>query len=78
MAGLKSMDEVLQQLKSYNDQKMDELLQKFNEVRAEKKLARAAAKAEEVLEKVEEVVESTPAKASMDKWMKLLDELGKK
>ena len=75
------MEDVLARLRTFNDQKLEELLKQYNVVRAARKLERernaAKAKLEEAVVKAAEPVEVSPAQASMDKWMKLLDRMSK-
>jgi len=75
------MEDVLAQLRTFNDQKLEELLKQYNVIRAARKIERermaAKIKAGEVVEKAAEPTEVTPAQASMEKWMNLLDRMSK-
>ncbi|WP_195572232.1 hypothetical protein [Paenibacillus sp. 1001270B_150601_E10] len=81
MADIKNIDDVLEQLKAYNERKMQALFAAAREKRLKQKLERANHSVNDAVKKVEEVIEESvepKANETLDRWKSLLDQLGKK
>ncbi|MGZ9585755.1 hypothetical protein [Paenibacillus marinisediminis] len=78
MDNLKSMDDVLERLKALNEKKLEEMMNSYGRVRAKRKRERLVAPINDIPEVVEKASQSSAVDASMDQWLKLLNELGRK
>lgn len=80
MAEVKNMNDVLDRLRLANEKKIEELLATYNTTRALRKKVRAeaAAQIDNIPEIVKDATQKTAVDETMDRWLKLLDGLGKK
>ncbi|MCG7407355.1 hypothetical protein MH117_07975 [Paenibacillus sp. ACRRX] len=78
MENINNMEDVLAQIKKFNERKMESLMAQLREARAQRKLERLQAP-DEVSKEVEAPASaSSPSDVTMEKWVSLLQELSKK
>lgn len=80
MANVKNMNDVLEQLRLANEKKLGELLSTYSTTRTLRKKVRAEAAAQinDIPEIVKDATQKAAVDETMDRWLKLLDGLGKK
>ncbi|WP_028545291.1 hypothetical protein [Paenibacillus taiwanensis] len=78
MDNINNMEDVLAQIKKFNERKMESLMAQLRETRAQRKRERLQAQDEATHVVETPAPASSPSDVTMEKWASLLQELAKK